>query len=246
MDRDYKNPEDVAKAGQDRMMQALTRVVRRGIESRPFIYRLQFKYDDGRSAPLLFIGSLNRSWSDYINGNLRSNDLAVGTCRTAGMDAGRTRLELAVERGRGNRDAYLAELNRTLRQVNVEAVFADGEADGAATSAEPGEPSDGLPASPTSVSVEAGGEVTDAAAAPADQAPPDLAALLKDIQSGFAAFKQAPSADGLSALKQLVSDWQRHASQSPEWRESSQAQTISKLGAMLDAKGDAFVSNAGG
>ena len=107
MDRDFRNPQDVANATPDRVERSLARVLRIGFETRQFVYRLQFAYAGGRTAPMLYIGTLNRTWNEYINDNARANDLAVGTCELGRGPTGRTLNKLEVTSGRGKRDAYL-------------------------------------------------------------------------------------------------------------------------------------------
>ena len=68
MDRDFRNPQDVARATPERVEDSLRKVLRRGVSERPFVMRLRFKFDGGQSAPMLYIGNMNRAWSDYVNG----------------------------------------------------------------------------------------------------------------------------------------------------------------------------------
>jgi hypothetical protein len=127
MDRDFRIPQDVARAGATQVEQSLTKVLRRGVEGRPFVMRLRFAYDGGSAAPLMFIGSMNRFWSDYINANARANDMVTGVCSTARGEVGRLALNLTPRGGRGTGDGNLLELNRALRKLNVEAFFVTGD-----------------------------------------------------------------------------------------------------------------------
>lgn len=122
MDREYRTPESAARAGSERVHQTLSTILRRGFDDRPFLLRLQFDFA-GRAAPVLFIGTINRAWRDYINSNARANDLVAGNCSTGRGDTGRILIKLRPERGRGVSASNLLNLNRVLRSLNAEVVF---------------------------------------------------------------------------------------------------------------------------
>ena len=94
MDRDFRNPEDVARATAEQVRQSLAKILRRGVSAKSFCMRLKFEFSGGRAEPVLFIGNLNRAWRDYINANARALDMIVGTCSTGRGDTGRTQIRL--------------------------------------------------------------------------------------------------------------------------------------------------------
>ena len=123
MDRDYRNPDDVARTSQVRVEEALVREVRRGIEARPFVMRQRFHYADGRTGPLLYIGAVSRAWADYLRANARATDLGVGVCSTGpGGGAGRS-IKLEVRSGRGATDGNLREMNRVMRRLGIRLAY---------------------------------------------------------------------------------------------------------------------------
>ena len=71
MDRDFRTPQDVARATLT-VWSSPYKELRRGVDEKPFVLRLRFQYDGGRAAPMLYVGALNRSWRDYINANARA------------------------------------------------------------------------------------------------------------------------------------------------------------------------------
>jgi hypothetical protein len=125
MDRDYRAPQDVARAGSDQVEQSLSKVLRRGVESKPFVARLRFDYDGGRAGPMIFIGNMSRAWSDYVNGNGRATDMVTGSCTSSRGEVGRMLLTLEVRGGRGEGGGNLLELNRHTRRFNLEVVYGD-------------------------------------------------------------------------------------------------------------------------
>ncbi|MBT6276479.1 MAG: hypothetical protein HOI95_20380 [Chromatiales bacterium] len=267
MDSEFRNPQDVARATPDRVERVLATRLRRGFESRPFVMRLRFGYDGGRTAPLLYVGNLNRSWSDYINGNARALDMVTGTCTTGRGATGRTQLLLEVKSGRGASDSNLLQLNRILRNINAEALFVDSASELAAavpTAEPPEEAADDSPIAAESVDVSAAISPSDA-----DDPAPDLAAqesavsktspvessgpTLKQLRKAvhlirdkFDAFKAQPSALGLTELNALIEQWQASAATFDELKESQESAFVAKLSALLAAKGDAFVAKQGG
>ena len=229
MDRDFKTPQDTANASSDRVEQSLSRVLRIGFESRQFVFRLKFPFEGGHIAPLLYIGSLNRSWSDYINANARANDMAVGTCELARGPTGRTLIKLNVERGRGKRDSALAELNRNLRRINAEVVYAD--------STEAGVADGGADAAAADASASAGADVPDGAASAFD-----LGAEAGALRADFQSFKAEPTQEGLDALNQRVAQCQSNLEARPELEDSKEAKFVEQMRGLLEDKGAAFVA----
>ena len=132
MDREYRTPESAARVNAVGVHQALSKVLRRGFEERPFLLRMRFRYDSGGEAPLLFIGRLNRAWSDYINANARANDLVSGTCTLGRSKIGRTLVKLKPQRGRGTSSSTQLNVNRVLRALNAEVVFVSEAGDAVA------------------------------------------------------------------------------------------------------------------
>ena len=112
MERDYRNPQDVAGASQERVEDSLSREVRRGVQDRPFVLRRRFEYEGGRVGPLLWIGTISRGWTDYLNANARATDMMSGMCTSGPGVGGGAVLHLRVTRGRGASDGNLLELNR--------------------------------------------------------------------------------------------------------------------------------------
>ncbi len=232
MHKDFKTPQDLYRASSEQVERCLARLLRQGFESRPFLYRVQFQYQGGRKAPLLYIGTLNRAWRDYINENARANDLATGTCETGRGATGRLLIELNVTGGRGKRDACLAELNRTLRYLNAEVRFADAAKP--ASNATPPQPGDLSP---------------DAAetAALAPQPPAlDLNAELKAIRDDFEAFKRDATSDALKGLTARVGTWQAALESQPELTATKGARFVEQLKRLLAEKGASFVAKRRG
>ena len=58
MDRDFRNPEDVARATAEQVRQSLAKILRRGVSAKSFCIRLKFEFSGGRAEPVLFIGNL--------------------------------------------------------------------------------------------------------------------------------------------------------------------------------------------
>ena len=131
MDRDFRTPQDVARATPDRVEQSLAKELRRGVDEKPFVLRLRFQYDGGRAAPMLYVGALNRSWRDYINANARATDMITGVCSSGRGSVGRQLLTLDVRGGRGANDGNLNELNRSTRRLNLEVVYCGSDGVGA-------------------------------------------------------------------------------------------------------------------
>ena len=225
MDRDYRNPQDVAGASQERVEESLVREVRRGVRDRPFVLRRRFEYEGGRVAPLLWIGTISRAWTDYMNANARATDMISGTCTSGPGVGGGTVLHLTVTRGRGASDGNLLELNRVFRRVNIELVYADPDADG--------EESEQEAAAGASDASE-----PDAAV----DAPSDPAAEAKAIRDAFEAFKAAPTAEGLDDLNARIAAWRTGAADADD---SQAGAFIEKLAALLAEKGEALVAKAG-
>ena len=235
MDRDFKTPQDTANASSDRVAQSLGRVLRIGFESRQFVFRLKFPFEGGHIAPLLYIGNLNRSWSDYINANARANDMAVGTCELARGPTGRTLIKLNVERGRGKRDSALAELNRNLRRINAEVVYAD--------STEAGVADGGADAAAADASASAVADLPDGADVPDGAASAfDLGAEARALRADFQTFKAEPTQEGLEALEQRVAQCQSTLETLPGLQDSKEAKFVEQLRGLLETKGAAFVA----
>ena len=83
--------------------------------------RQRFEYDGGRRGPMLFIGTINRSWRDYVDGNARANDLVTGTCSSS-REAGRAVVHMQVSAGRGATSGNQLELNRQYTDRGLRAV----------------------------------------------------------------------------------------------------------------------------
>ncbi len=231
MHRDFKTPQDVYNASPDRIERCLARVLRQGFESRPFLYRLKFRYQGGQSAPLLYIGTLGRAWHDYINENARANDLATGTCELQRGDTGRIRIRLDVKSGRGKRDANLALLNRSLRFLNAEIAFAD--------TAKPAGDRTRAP----SVNISAGSTKTIPDTQP--PAPPDLNKEFKVIRDSFESFKSKPTPSALDELNSRIQRVQSDLESRPELMDSKGAKMVAQLKTLLAEKGAAFVAKQG-
>lgn len=246
------------------MHQNLQTTIRRGFDERPFLLRMRFGYEGGRTGPLLFIGSINRSWRDYINGNLRATDLVTGTCWLGRGDTGRTLIRLRPEGGRGATASTLLDLNRALRGINAEAEFLT---EGQGTAADAGivvsEPR-AVPPSPaesSGIPAQAAGSAMPAETAPVQPAPAeeppveggdatattaDPNRLAKALREGFEAFKQSPTREALDGLKAQIEAFDAVIAAAPEHAGGKAHQFVQKLAALLDAKGAAFVASKGG
>lgn len=277
MDRQFPTPQDAARAGAERLLEALNAWLRRGVTDQPFVLRQRFEYDGGRHGVMLFIGSINRSWRDYINANARATDLVTGTCSNA-RELGRAIMHMQVTGGRGATSGNQLEINRALRGANIEVRFDDGAAAAVSTPVErpdavitpaasapvasvaatpaPGTatagPTDPVPdALPVDASAgtdadgAAGDRVGDVAGAPAPTAQ-SLGEMARQMKAGFENFRAAPTRAGLDELKAAINAWRADAAQVPGAQESKAGEFVSKLAALLDAKGEAFVSSKGG
>jgi len=247
MDRDFRNPEDVARATAEQVRQSLAKILRRGVSAKSFCMRLKFEFSGGRAEPVLFIGNLNRAWRDYINANARALDMIVGTCSTGRGDTGRTQIRLQVERGRGVSDSTLASLNRVLREINAEAVFAAGD--------DAARPTSPAPSSrivlPTPATKDADAQALSAGqpaagAASGDDEPLDLEAEAQRLKELFAAFKAAPSLEKLEELMQLIAAWEEAAKDDQLMLISQESEFVEKLRKLLEAKGAQFVEQRSG
>jgi hypothetical protein len=253
MDRDFRNPEDVARTASEQVLQSLAKILRRGVEDKSFFMRARFEFSGGRSEPVLFIGTLNRAWRDYINGNARANDMIIGSCSTGRGETGRTLIHLTVERGRGDSDSNLFTLNRVLRDINAEAVFAGASATGSAGDKHAGRVRPELaPASAPDSVLQIQSEQR-----PDDQSEPgtdvvaadgalDLEAEAERLKQLFAAFKAAPTTEKLDELKRLVDAWNEAANDDPLMLISQESELVEKLGKLLDSKGAQFVAQRSG
>lgn len=221
MDRDYRNPDDVARTSQVRVEEALVREVRRGIEARPFVMRQRFHYADGRTGPLLYIGAVSRAWADYLSANARATDLVVGVCSTGpGVGAGRS-IKLEVRSGRGATDGNLREMNRVMRRLGIRLAYV---------------PTGGSHANEGSA---------EGASETAQQTPSrlDLAADARVLRDRFEAFKASPSAEALAELKERVETWRAALASAPEMRHSKAALFVEKLATTLESKGAATAAS---
>jgi hypothetical protein len=260
VDRQFPTPQDAARAGAECLHEALNLWLRRGVVEQPFVLRQRFEYDGGRRGPMLFIGNINRSWRNYINGNARATDLVTGTC-TSGRDAGRAVVTMQISAGRGATAGNQLEVNRALRAVNVEVRFdANHNAGAAVPMARPhqaGEPAGAVPPMPYVASAEAGNERPAGLACAAQvpvavdpQAQPvtaqSLAEMAREIKIRFDAFKAAPSRAALDELSTLIGAWHDGAADVDGAAPSKAGEFVTKLTAWLATKGESFVSHKSG
>lgn len=263
MDRDFRNPEDVARAGPERVGQSLVKVLRRGITDKPFVLRLRFEYNGGVRGPMLFIGAMSRAWSDYVNGNARAIDMVTGVCSAEQGEVGRQRLRLTIRSGRGGGDGNLLALNRHLRSHNAEAVFDSDDGDRSAPSppssvppalARRNELPPSTPAAGEATSPEPSRAATDATpvdSGPTHAGPPadaafDFAGEARAIKAMFEAFRAAPDRPGLQALEARIAKWRKSQSAATTPVNDKAVAFIDKLEGLLQAKGEAFVASRSG
>ena len=262
VDRQFPTPQDVARAGTERLHEALNAWLRRGVVDQPFVLRQRFEYDGGRRGPMLFIGNINRSWRDYINGNARATDLVTGTC-TSGREAGRAVVMMHIDAGRGATAGNQLEVNRALRAVNLEVRF--GSADNAGTAAPVirpdaataptpagvvGEMPEAAPAEHGDATPVSTASAVDEPVAVGSEAPPvtvqSLAEMAREMKTRFDAFRTAPSREALDELNTLIQVWRDGATGAQGAEASKAGEFVTKLEALLAAKGEAFVSQNNG
>lgn len=248
MDRDFRTPQDVARASPDRVEQSLAKELRRGVDAKPFVLRLRFQYDGGRAAPMLYVGALNRSWRDYINANARATDMITGICTSGRGSVGRQLLTLDVRGGRGATDGNLNELNRSTRRLNLEVVYV--EANGVDAASGSVVASDSASAEESN-DVAAAGAVTpslaESAPTPTPAPPlPDLLVEAKALKRQFEAFKVAPTADGLASMQAAVRAWRAGLERAPEMQGTEAELFVNKLGTLLETKGKQFIAQHSG
>lgn len=262
MDRQFPTPRDAARAGAERLYEALNAWLRRGVVEQPFVLRQRFDYEGGRRGPMLLIGNINRSWRDYVNGNARATDLVTGIC-TSGREVGRAVVTMQVNGGRGATAGNQLEINRALRAANIEVRF-DSDADAntaapvvrpvlapAAASVTPQTaPTNDLPTPEPPPSGQSNDFIADASPKAASDVPlattQSLVEMAREMKVRFDAFKASPSRDALDELNSMIQAWRAGAA-SVDGAESSKAdQFVTKLAALLAAKGEAFSSQRSG
>lgn len=241
MDRDFRTPQDVARATPDRVEQSLAKELRRGVDAKPFVLRLRFQYDGGRAAPMLYVGALNRSWRDYINANARATDMITGICTSGRGSVGRQLLTLDVRGGRGATDGNLNELNRSTRRLNLEVVYVEANGVDAARGSVVARDSDAAAAGAVTPSL------AESAPTPKPAPPlPDLLVEAKELKRQFEAFKVAPTADGLASMQAAVRAWRDGLERAPEMQGTEAELFVNKLGTLLETKGKQFIAQHSG
>ena len=241
MDRDFRTPQDVARATPDRVEQSLAKELRRGVDAKPFVLRLRFQYDGGRAAPMLYVGALNRSWRDYINANARATDMITGICTSGRGSVGRQLLTLDVRGGRGATDGNLNELNRSTRRLNLEVVYVEANGVDAARGSVAASDSDAAAAGAVPPSL------AESAPTPTPAPPlPDLLVEAKALKRQFEAFKVAPTADGLASMQAAVRAWRDGLERAPEMQGTEAELFVNKLGTLLETKGEQFIAQHSG
>ena len=241
MDRDFRTPQDAARATPDRVEQSLAKELRRGVDAKPFVLRLRFQYDGGRAAPMLYVGALNRSWRDYINANARATDMITGICTSGRGSVGRQLLTLDVRGGRGATDGNLNELNRSTRRLNLEVVYVEANGVDAARGSVVASDSDAAAAGAVTPSL------AESAPTPTPAPPlPDLLVEAKALKRQFEAFKVAPTADGLASMQAAVRAWRDGLERAPEMQGTEAELFVNKLGTLLETKGKQFIAQHSG
>lgn len=241
MDRDFRTPQDAARATPDRVEQSLAKELRRGVDAKPFVLRLRFQYDGGRAAPMLYVGALNRSWRDYINANARATDMITGICTSGRGSVGRQLLTLDVRGGRGATDGNLNELNRSTRRLNLEVVYVEANGVDAARGSVVASDSDAAAAGAVTPTL------AESAPTPTPAPPlPDLLVEAKELKRQFEAFKVAPTADGLASMQAAVRAWRDGLERAPEMQGTEAELFVNKLGTLLETKGEQFIAQHSG
>jgi hypothetical protein len=246
----------------ERLHEALNAWLRRGVVEQPFVLRQRFEYDGGHRGPMLFIGNINRSWWDYVNGNARATDLVTGIC-TSVREVGRAVVMMQVNGGRSASAGNQLEFNRALRAKNIEVRF-DTEVDANITASvarselapaaawiapHTASTNDSAPTD-LSLSDQASDFAADARSEVAFDVPPattqSLAEMAGEMKARFDVFKASPSREALDELNSTIHAWRDGAAGVDGAKTSKAGEFVTKLAALLAAKGEAFVRQRSG
>jgi len=127
MKKFFKNPSEAKKSDATSVMKVLKKVFQEGVEGSSFFYKAEFDYDNGESAPFLYIGTEGAHWKKYTKASKKDKDFVAGVCKLEGGDNGQAqKLLLKAEVGKGSKASFLKAVNRELlKKLSIKAEFVD-------------------------------------------------------------------------------------------------------------------------
>lgn len=124
MKKYFKSPIEAKKADPKAVTKALKKVFDKGVEGSKFFYKADFEYDNGETAPFLYIGPAAGPWKTFIKDTKRDKDFVAGLCRLETSDAGDKELKLLSKLGKGDKPVFLKAINKLLlKRLSVKAQF---------------------------------------------------------------------------------------------------------------------------
>lgn len=248
MDRQFSNPRALADSSPEEVQRALRRVLVGLQSATEFLYEAQFRFANGRTAPVFLVGALRGSWREYMRRNAAAAGFCAGECHPRRGDDGRLVLELMPVRGRARGGANTRTINLNLMRGLGEVRFVEVASDGVggspgAASAQPAEASaaaqppvasagGSAAASPAAARLAAAGQGT----GPLTESAVDSAALL----AAFADFKATPTTPKLDALQAGIVAWRAAGGG------GDNAAQLEKIASLLAEKGRAYVAAKAG